>query len=672
MEISEVEYQLRECLPATVESIVAMVTPKRGEKLLAAFLVVKNGSEERTDAIARTPDDLKQFQELMDGVEKKLQLLLPSYMVPSVYAPIYKIPLSASRKADRRRLQHLVSEMTSDELSSLRGAKTSKFKPSSSIMEKRIQSLWAATLNVGQIGVDDNFFQLGGDSLSAMRLVSIARKQGITMTVDQIFKNPTLSAMALTSFEKSPAKTMDVPPFSLIKPRDFEALCSEAVLQCNIRREQIQDMYPCTYYQGVWIGIPDKNSVPAASTIEQAQILFSLPRDFDLDRFRAALSSLVSRHVILRSRVIQSDSEVFQVVVDEPTQLFIAKSVDEYLQRDREDIIRCGDRLLRYCFIQDEATNERYFVWTASHACYDGWTLDLFFKELEAIYLRGAPLEQKPSITMNKFIKYIGEIDRVAASNFFRSHLADAVTKPLVQVPDGRVQFDCTLATKIIQLPKRQSSDITQAMMYKAAWGIVIGRTLGVTDVVFDTVLAGRNVPVSGIEALVGPTATQIFVRVYIEADQKVQDLLQCLREAQIKSMPFEHLGQHALMKMVPEVEPVISNAIKLNILPFMDIEKLGDGIGLKMKHSFVTFEVPFYISCEPSEDSLNLSVMADKSIISDQLVDSLMRRFEHVLLQIIAAHSDPEKRIADIDASEFPDPNWSCTRSPWDWMTEA
>ncbi|KAH8658518.1 hypothetical protein BX600DRAFT_384590, partial [Xylariales sp. PMI_506] len=196
VEISEVEYQLRECLPAIVDSVVAMVTPRHGEKLLAAFIVIKNGSKETSDAIAQDPNDLEQFQELMVGLEKKLQSLLPSYMLPSVYAPIYKIPLSASRKVDRGRLQHLVSEITSDELFSLRGVKASKFKPPSSIMEKRIQSLWAVTLNLGQISVDDHFFQLGGDSLAAMRLVSTARKQGITMTVDQVFKNPTLSAMA--------------------------------------------------------------------------------------------------------------------------------------------------------------------------------------------------------------------------------------------------------------------------------------------------------------------------------------------------------------------------------------------------------------------------------------------------------------------------------------------
>lgn len=665
----EVDYRLRECLPDTIESVVSMVIPKGGSRLLAAFIVVKSGRQEMMDTVARMPDDIKRFQELMDGVEKRLQSLLPSYMVPSLYVPIYKIPLSASRKIDRRRLQFIVSGMTTVELSSLRGSRTSTFKPPSTRMEKRIQSLWVAILNIGQIGIDDHFFRLGGDSLTAMRLVSTAGKEGIAMTVDQVFRHPILSHMALTSFDKMLTKTVEIPPFSLIRALDLDRLCDEAVLKCNIQREQIEDIYPCTLLQGIWIGISSQKPALAGSTTEQGQVVFSLPKSLDMERLRAALRSLVSRHPILRSRIIRSVQGLVQVVVDEPAELCTAESLDEYLKKDRETIIQCGQRLQRYCFIQVKDTNERYFVWSASHSSYDGWGLKLFFEELEATYLRGPP--QDPPIKMNAFIKYLGELDRIAASDFFRSHLAGAVTKPLVIVPDGYGPYNCTLTKRTIQLPNHQGSDITRSMIYQAAWTIVIGRTLGVPDVVFDTVLAGRNLPVLGIANLVGPTATTMYVRVNMETDQTVKGLLQSIRERQITAMPFEHLGQ-GLMEMAPEMEPFVRDAIRLNIIPFTDTERLGSDIGLKVERSFVSFEVPFYIVCETGEDRLNLGVMSDKNIISEPRVDSLMRQFEHVLLQIMAARSDPEKKIADIDSSEIPDPDWSCTRSPWDWMVES
>jgi aryl carrier-like protein len=221
LEIGEVEYRLRECLPETVEAVVSAVTPNLGERLLAAFLVVKNGTGQSTDHfVACTPVDLKQFQALTDGLENKLQSILPSYMVPSVYIPIYKVPLSASGKVDRKRLQCLASELTLDDLSSFRDTKATKSKPPSSRMEKRLQSLWEAILNTSQIGRNDNFFRLGGDSLTAMRLVSTARKAGISITVDQVFRNPVLSEMAFISHDESPTKALDVTPFSLIGDLD--------------------------------------------------------------------------------------------------------------------------------------------------------------------------------------------------------------------------------------------------------------------------------------------------------------------------------------------------------------------------------------------------------------------------------------------------------------------
>lgn len=655
LEIGEVEYRLRECLPDAIEAAVSVVTPNLGERLLAAFLVVKNGADETTDRIvARAPADLKHFQALMDGVENRLQSILPSYMVPSVYVPIYKLPLSASGKIDRKRLQCLTSELTLEELSSFRGTEITKSKPPSSRMEKRIQSLWEAILNTAQIGVDDNFFRLGGDSLTAMRLVSIARKEGISMTVDQVFKNPILSNMAITSHDESSIETLNVPRFSMIGNLDREQLCSEAVSQCSIRREQIEDIYPCIALQTVWMGV-----------YEQAQVVFSLPRSLDLRKFRAALRSLISSHVVLRSRIIRTNSMLFQVVVNEPAKLCTAKSLDEYLKKDRENIIDCGHRLQRYCFIQTKNTNERYFVWSAQHSSYDAWSLGLFFKELEATYLRGPSRE--PPVRMNRLIKYIGEVDKIAAGNFFRSHLAGAITKPLFTVPDGYGRYNNTLAKTTIHLPNYQGTDITIAMMIELAWAIVIGRAVGSNDVVLGLILSGRNAPVSGIEDLMGPTATRIPLRINIDTHQKIQGLLQFLKELQIAVMPFEHLGWNMIREMVPEIEPLLKDTIGINILPFLDSTTLGSGIGLKMVKSFLRFECPFYIFCEPTENILSLRIMSDKAIISEERVESLMRRFEHTLLQVIGSHTDPDQKIGDIDSSEVPDSDWTCTRTPWD-----
>jgi aryl carrier-like protein len=70
------------------------------------------------------------------------------------------------------------------------------------VIEKRIYSLWKILLNTDQIGINDNFFQMGGDLLTAMCLVSLVHKENIAITVDQIFKNPVFLNIASKAREE--------------------------------------------------------------------------------------------------------------------------------------------------------------------------------------------------------------------------------------------------------------------------------------------------------------------------------------------------------------------------------------------------------------------------------------------------------------------------------------
>jgi len=74
----------------------------------------------------------------------------------------------------------------------------------------------------------------------------------------------------------------------------------------------------------------------------------------------------------------------------------------------------------------------------------------------------------------------------------------------------------------------------------------------------------------------------------------------------------------------------------------------------------------------QPGENVLNFGIISDKDIVSEERVDNLIRRFKHTFLQVIGYHSDPGKRIGDIDSSEVLDSDWICTRTQWDWMAEG
>lgn len=125
------------------------------------------------------------------ALRRYLAQSLPDYMIPSVFATIDSIPLSTNGKLDRNALP-AISGMDA-------GAPKSFVAPETST-ERAIASLWTHVLNRDEIGVHDNFFEAGGDSLSAIRLLSGMRRSfeadGTEMTLKFVFENPTIRQMA--------------------------------------------------------------------------------------------------------------------------------------------------------------------------------------------------------------------------------------------------------------------------------------------------------------------------------------------------------------------------------------------------------------------------------------------------------------------------------------------
>jgi len=111
---------------------------------------------------------------------------LPSFMLPSAYVRLDALPVTSNGKIDRAALPRTATRNdTSTEYSAPRGP-----------LEIRVATLWAQVLGVSRPGRRDNFFQLGGDSLNATRLVELCRREGARVSVPDLFRSPTLLEFA--------------------------------------------------------------------------------------------------------------------------------------------------------------------------------------------------------------------------------------------------------------------------------------------------------------------------------------------------------------------------------------------------------------------------------------------------------------------------------------------
>jgi amino acid adenylation domain-containing protein len=177
IEPGEIESALRQH-EAVANALVTAREDASGEKRLVGYLVTRNG---------RLP-----MGELRDFIRAKL----PAYMVPTHFVMMKDFPLTPNGKIDTRRLP-APEEMA---------ARSLGYVAPRDEHERAMAEIWQEVLALRQIGADDDFFELGADSLSATRAFArIIRRFGINLPLRAIFENPTVARLAAVARNAEPA-----------------------------------------------------------------------------------------------------------------------------------------------------------------------------------------------------------------------------------------------------------------------------------------------------------------------------------------------------------------------------------------------------------------------------------------------------------------------------------
>ena len=186
VEIGEVEVAISR--HTAVDQAVVVAKEVRGHKQLVAYVT-------STHHPRPTPASLRQF----------LQQTLPDYLIPTHFVVLDQLPLSANQKVDRQAL-------VAAPLQSIRAAEVAVLAARNET-ERRLVALWQDCFEVDALSVDDDFFDLGGDSLLAARLFAqVEREFGRALSLDLLLESPTIRALAALLQQSQP----DAPPPSLV------------------------------------------------------------------------------------------------------------------------------------------------------------------------------------------------------------------------------------------------------------------------------------------------------------------------------------------------------------------------------------------------------------------------------------------------------------------------
>ncbi|PXY31981.1 non-ribosomal peptide synthetase [Prauserella muralis] len=420
---------------------------------------------------------------------------LPEYMVPSVVVALDgPLPLTPNGKIDKPALPE-------PDWTALAG----DAQPASPA-EHTLAALVAEVLDLPSVGVHDSFFELGGDSIVAIQLVSRARRAGLAITPRDVFGHRTVAALAAVAGTPDAAARVEL---------DDDAL-------------PVSPLQPGFYFHATVS--PDDDSYVVQEVLE-------LAGGVDPAVLRARLQRLLDRHPLLRAGFRQlPDGRVVQRIPEHAELPWReADDLDTALEQDRARGFDLGAPPLLRATLVGGAT----LVLTLHHIVADGWSVSVLLRELATDDLPPAPDHRA-------YLAWLATRDRVAAQRAWRAALADAEPTRLVATPPAppgslAVEMPERLAGALGEVARAEG--LTLSTILHGAWGLLLGALTGRTDVVFGSTVSGRGADVDGIENAVGLFINTVPARLRLDPADTVGTALRRWQDEQSALLDHQHLG---------------------------------------------------------------------------------------------------------------------------------
>jgi amino acid adenylation domain-containing protein len=554
VELGEIEHHIQKAIAVAGQSevpvVVEQLKPRGGSRPLLVAILGVGGITDR----ALTEADLRMYlSKITTGLDGRLTTVLPPYMIPAVYFPVQNFPSTVTGKTDRRKLRLMAEQLTVEQLQTFGSSKAEHRLPKGQL-EYKLREAWAQVLKLdpNTIGADDSFLRLGGDSISAMNLVGQARSAGLSLTIADVLKHPTLSNMARATLSAQGQRDMGHLPYQILSllPANLPRSDLSALLgKWGIKMDVVQDILPTTDEQARYVAM-------TYSAARGLLLYHTLDGEgiADVHKVQDACAELIARFDMLRTVFIAYKDSFLQVILKEvESNILVLEVQDENLddctgQLVRDDTIKNihpGAPLVQFTLIW---SGERYrLIMRISHAQHDGMSLAKLWTAFEEAYQgRSHPIHDKSSFALH--MNLLNSCDRPEALKYWRALMRDSIPMTLKHRTTYMLNYDeGPFITSTIKRCHLQYNDFTFFTVLKAAWAYVLARNFANPDVVFGYLTNGRGH--SSSQDVFGPCVQVLPARINMKDNWRARDLLTAVHEQGIASMPFESLGSRTIIR---------------------------------------------------------------------------------------------------------------------------
>ncbi|UHA73128.1 non-ribosomal peptide synthetase [Paenibacillus sp. 481] len=611
IELGEVEAHLLQ-VEGVQEAVVVTRDDETGAKVLCAYFV---------------SDKLLPSSELRTVMSQQL----PSYMLPTYFVSLERMPLTPNGKLDRKALpapEGLIQTGTA-------------FQAPRTPVEQKLAEIWQDVLGIPEVSVLDNFFEIGGHSLRATTLVTkIHKEMNKQVPLRDVFQHPTIEQMAVLITSKAQAVYTTIP-----------AVAERAYYPVSSAQKRLYIL----------------------SQLEGGDLSYNMPGVMILEgkldrvRFEDSFRKLISRHETLRTG--------FEFVNGEPVQrirhdreIKFAVQVQSASGKDKDELVRDFVRpfdltqapLLRVELVEQE--QDRYvLLFDMHHLISDGVSMNILIQEFVQLYggeelhpLRiqykdyaawqqaGINSESITEQSVHWLDAFSGELPVL--------HMPTDFARPAVQSFEGAT-YDFALGKSVSDRLKQlaEQTGTTLYMVLLAAYTTLLSKYTGQEDIIVGTPIAGRAH--ADLEPMIGMFVNTLALRHYPTAEKTFFNYLQEVKESSIKAFENQDYPLEELIEKLHLKRDMSRNALFDTMFALQNTEQQEiniEGLSLKSVPSINTVsKVDLTLEAFEEAEAITCSIEYSTALYKRETIERLSAHLIQLLDVIV---NDPQTTISSIE----------------------
>jgi len=588
-----------------------------------------------------------------------LQEKLPSYMMPAAFVILDSLPLTPNGKVDRQNLP--ACDRTRPNLEE-------SFVAPRNPIEEKLASIWAELLRLDLIGVNDNFFYLGGHSLIATQMLSRVREVfRVELSFGQIFQNPTIASLAQLLTQGNTEQHR--------QRLAIERIPHEGLLPVSFAQERVYFI---------------QQLAPENSAYQfQAKIRFR--GQLDVTVLHQCLDQIVQRHEIFRTTYPAVNGRLFQVINPHQPISFKVIDLQAFPESEQEaEAQKLCEAELQQPFDMNQlplvrwvllklSDQEHQLIHIEHHIAHDGWSFNVFlgeFMELYPAFCAGKPSPlTEPYLQFADFAhwqrEWVNTAEAQAQLTYWQQKLSGS--SPLLELPyhrprpteqtyNGdhvRMELPSDLCESLRVLSRQAGATLFMTML--GAFLVILHRYTQQDNISIGTAVANRRI--HEIEKLIGMIVNNLVLRTDLSGNPTFRELLDRVRQVTLEAYANEDLPFDKVVDVLKPIRNLSYNPLFQvmfsfhdSAMPDLSLPGLDISLYEPLSNKSAKFDLDFLViprfeqsvqnGAKRGAKGITLVLEYNSDLFDAATIQQMLEQYQILLKGIVA---NPEQRISEL-----------------------